>query len=254
MITIKSEKNIEVMKEGGRRLARIMSNLTSKAKPGVSTMELDKLAEKLVFSMEGKPSFKGYPDPSGKKFPATICASVNNQVVHGVPLEEEKLREGDVLKIDIGMEYRGFHTDMARSIAIGKCSGRARTLIKVTEESFWKGIKKLKAGGNLSEYSKAVQKYVESRGFSVIRNLVGHGIGKEVHEDPQIPNYYTKKYRDVKLGPGMALALEPMVNVGGYETILDKDGWTFKTKDGSLSAHYENTIAITDRGVEVLTT
>ena len=253
MITIKDENEINVMREGGKKLAGIMNELEKAISPGIDTAQINKLAEKLVFDNGGRPSFKGYEDANGRKFPATICASVNEEVVHGVPKEDRILAVGDLLKIDIGMEFGGLHTDMARSIAVGNCSGQARKLIEVTEKSFWRGIKKLKAGKYLSIYSKEVQKFVEDSGFSVVRNLVGHGIGHEVHEDPQIPNYYSKKFQDVELSAGMMLAFEPMVNAGGFETILGHDGWVFVTKDGSLSAHYENTVAITEKGVEVLT-
>lgn len=253
MISVKTKKEIEAMREGGKKLAWIMKELKRCAKPGINTLDLDKLAEKLVFDTGGCPAFKGYRNGSGAPYPGTICASLNSEVVHGIPKKNVVLKNGDLLKIDIGMECNGMFTDMARSIAIGDVSEKAKALIKVTEQSFWKGIKSLKAGKYLSDYSKAVQKYVEKNGFSVVRNLVGHGVGKKLHEPPQIPNYYYKKYYDLKLVSGMTLALEPMVNEGSYETILGNDGWLFRTKDGKLSAHYENTIVITDKGVEVLT-
>ncbi len=258
MISLKKKEEVEIMREGGKRLAEIMNELIDYARPGISTIEIDKLAEKLVFDKGGKPSFKGYSGGMAKGFPATICASINSEVVHGIPNKKKILQEGDVFKIDIGMKYKGFHTDMARTIIIGKNVTNqttvAQKLVNVTEQSFWKGIKKIKAGSYLSDYSKIVQKFVEKNGFSVVRNLVGHGIGREVHEDPQIPNYYSRKYQDVKLEAGMTLAFEPMVNVGSFETVLGRDGWVFLTKDGSLSAHYENTVAITEVGVEILTT
>lgn len=241
------------MREGGKRLAGIMNELIEIAHPGISTLEIDKLAEKLVFDNGGKPSFKGYGGDTERGFPATICASINSEVVHGIPGEKKILKEGDIFKIDIGMEFEGIHTDMARTIAIGDIDRNKLKLIDITEKSFWKGIKKLKAGKMLSEYSKEAQKIIEGSGFSVVKNLVGHGIGQEVHEDPQIPNYYSKKYQDLKLASGMTLAFEPMVNAGGFETILGHDGWVFMTKDGSLSAHYENTVLIMEKGVEVLT-
>lgn len=253
MISIKSKKEIEAIRESGRRLAKIMEELKGRIAPGVNTLELDELAEKLVFDSGGKPSFKGYGGDTERKFPATICASINDEVVHGIPRQDKILKEGDVFKIDIGMQYKGFHSDMARIFAVGNISSEAKKLMEETEKSFWKGIKNLKAGRKLSEYSKVVQKYVEDNGFSIVRNLVGHGIGREVHEDPQIPNYWNKKYQDIRLETGMTLAFEPMVNAGGFETVLGHDGWVFKTKDGSLSAHYENTVLITEKGVEVLT-
>ncbi len=252
-ISIKSGEEISVMREGGKKLAEIMAELRKNIKAGISTLDLDKLAEKLVFSNGGTPSFKGFKNSNGRKFPAVICASLNDEVVHGVPGAKKILKEGDILKIDIGMLYKSYHTDMARSLAIGKCGDQARKLLEITEKSFWQGIKSLKAGKMLSDYSKTAQKFVESNGFLMVKNLVGHGIGKNLHEDPQIPNYWNKKYRDVKLSAGMTLALEPMVNAGSFETVLGSDGWVFRTKDGSLSAHYENTILIKEKGAEVLT-
>lgn len=241
------------MREGGKILAGIMEKIAREIAPGKNTKELDKLAEELVFASGGTPSFKGYGGDTERGFPATICASINDEVVHGIPAENKVLEKGDLFKIDIGMKYKGLHTDMARTFAVGEISLEAKKLIEATEQSFWEGVKKIGPGKKLSAYSKAVQKYVEKNSFSMVRNLVGHGVGRELHEDPQIPNYYNKKYQDFMLKPGMALALEPMVNAGGFETVLGCDGWVFKTKDGSLSAHYENTILITEKGVEVLT-
>lgn len=253
MISIKSQKEQAIMREGGRILAEIMGKIAAEIAPGKNTLDLDKLSEKLVFASGGEPAFKGYGRETGHPFPATICASLNDEVVHGVPSREKILKSGDVFKVDIGLKYQGLNLDMARTFLIGKARAQAKKLAQVTEQSFWEGIKRLGPGKKLSDYSKAVQKYVESQGFSVVRNLVGHGIGQELHEDPQIPNYYNRKYKDEILAPGMTLALEPMVNAGGYETELSHDGWVFKSRDGSLTAHYENTILITDSGVEVLT-
>jgi methionyl aminopeptidase len=249
----KSQKEIEAMREGAKLLAGIMKELGKCAKPGINTLDLDKLAERQISDIGGRPSFKGYQNGDAKPYPATICASLNDEVVHGIPKKSVVLKDGDLLKIDIGMKYKGMHTDMARTFSVGNADLRSVQLIKITERSFWEGIKGLKSGIYLSIYSKKVQKFIEKNGFSVVRNLVGHGVGKALHEPPQIPNYYNGKYHDVKLISGMALALEPMVNEGSFETILGRDGWVFKTKDGKLSAHYENTIVITDKGVEVLT-
>lgn len=254
MISVKSQNEIELMRKGGKILAGIMKKLEKKIAPGISTKALDKLAEELVFANGGIPAFKGYGGDTGNPFPATLCTSINSEIVHGIPNEKRILKEGDILKIDIGMKYEELFTDMARSFPVGKISNEAKKLIEVTEQSFREGVKNIKEGSMLSDYSKAVQKYVESFGFSVVRNLVGHGVGIELHEDPYIPNYYeTKKYQDFKLSAGMTLALEPMVNAGKHITVLGKDGWVFMTKDGSLSAHYENTIVVTENGVEVLT-
>ncbi len=241
------------MRRGGKILAGIMDEIEKNIAPGKSTLELDKLAEELVFTNGGEPAFKGFGKETGNPFPATICASLNSEIVHGVPAKDKILREGDLFKVDIGMKYKGFFVDMARSFPVGNVSGQARKLMEVAEKSFREGIKKMRAGNFLSGYSKAAQKYAESRGFSVVRNLVGHGIGRELHEDPQIPNYYNKKYQDFRLEAGMTLALEPMVNAGSFETVLGRDGWGFHSRDGSLTAHYENTILITEKGVEVLT-
>jgi len=253
MIAVKKPSEIETMRVGGKILAAVMERLKKEILPGKNTLELDKLAEELVFANGGKPAFKGYLGEAKEPFPATICASINSEVVHGIPAKEKILREGDIIKIDIGMKYQGMFTDMARTFPVGRVSQEAGKLMAAAEKCFWQGVKKLKAGTFLSEYSKAAQKTAEENGFSVVRNLVGHGIGKELHEDPYIPNYYNKKYQDYRLAAGMVLALEPMINEGSFETILDKDGWTFKTKDGRLNAHYENTVLITEKGVEILT-
>lgn len=253
MISVKNKQEIEIMREGGRRLAGIMKELEKAIAPGKNTWELDKLAEELVFANGGVSSFKGYGKESGSPFPAIICASLNNEVVHGVPRKKVVLKNGDLLKIDIGMRYQNLHTDMARTFAVGTVSDEAQKLLAVTQASLAVGIRKINAGKNLSEYSKAVQSFVEKNGFSVIRSLVGHGIGKWLHEDPQIPNYYYPKYKDIRLKAGMVLALEPMVNAGGFETILSGDGWTFQTKDGKLSAHFEDTVVVTENGAEILT-
>lgn len=251
-IHIKSEAEIEKMRNAGKALAFVMREISKAVKPGVSTLEIDELAEKLILEQGAIPAFKGY---GGKRnpFPATICASINEGVVHGIPNENAILKEGDVFKIDIGLKLDGFFADMARSFAIGQVSEEAKKLIEITEKSFWKGIKNLKDGATLSEYSKNVQQTAEDAGFSVVKNLVGHGIGKNLHEDPQVPNYFERGFRDFPLKAGMTLALEPMINIGTHETVIGSDGWVFETADGKLSAHYENTVLITKDGVEVLT-
>jgi len=251
-ISIKTESELNVMRKAGKILAEIMLEIEKEVRPGIDTMQLDKLADELVFARGGKAAFKGYGEKNNP-FPATICASINDEVVHGIPSTERILNEGDILKVDIGIEIDGYFSDMARSFAVGKISKEAQKLIEVTERSFWKGVAKLKEGANLSEYSKTVQKVVEEAGFSVVKNLVGHGIGKSLHEEPQILNYFEYGYRDLMLEKGMTLALEPMVNEGDYKTIIGRDGWVFLTADRKLSAHYENTVVITDKGVEILT-
>jgi methionyl aminopeptidase len=251
-IHIKNEREIAIMRRAGKALASVMREIEKEIIPGVSTLQIDALAEKLILEGGGRPAFKGYGE-IGNPFPATICASINDEVVHGIPNDDVILSEGDIFKVDMGIEIDGFFSDMARTFAVGKISDKAAKLIEVTEKSFWKGIKNLKAGANLSEYSKTSQKIVEDAGFSVVKNLVGHGIGEELHEDPQIPNYFERGFRDLKLASGMTFAIEPMVNVGTHRTELGKDGWVFVTADGELSAHYENTILITEKGVEILT-
>lgn len=251
-IHIKSEAEIEKMRNAGKALASVMREISKAVKAGASTMEIDALAEDLILKLGAVPAFKGY---GGKRnpFPATICASLNEGVVHGIPCESVVLKDGDVFKIDIGLKLDGYFADMARSFAIGQVSEEAQKLIEVTEKCFWKGIKNLKDGAKLSEYSEAVQKTAEEAGFSVVKNLVGHGIGKNLHEDPQVPNYFERGFRDFPLKAGMTLALEPMINAGTHQTVIGSDGWVFETADGKLSAHYENTVLITKNGVEVLT-
>ncbi|KKQ51065.1 MAG: Methionine aminopeptidase [Parcubacteria group bacterium GW2011_GWD2_38_11] len=251
-IHIKNEAEIEIMRKAGKLLAEIMREIGGQVKPGISTMEIDKLAEELILRCGGAPAFKGYGGGSNA-FPATICASINDEIVHGIPSEDKILKEGDIFKIDIGIEIEGFYSDMARTFPVGEISVEAQKLIEITEKSFWRGIKNLKAGSMLSEYSKTAQKIAEDAGFSVVKNLVGHGIGKNLHEDPQVPNYFEKGFRDLVLEEGMTLALEPMVNVGTHLTTMGVDGWAYLTADRKLSAHYENTILITKKGVEVLT-
>lgn len=252
MINIKTEEEIMAMREGGKRLALVMNELERNILPGKSTWEIDDLAEKLILKSGGTSSFKGYG--GGKKpFPASICASINNEIVHGIPSKKVLLKDGDIFKVDIGMKYQGMHTDMARTFGVGKIDNKKRQIIEVVRESFYQGISELKPGKKLNRYSKAVQKYVEKKGFSVVRNLVGHGIGKKLHEFPQIPNFYERGVCKFRLEPGMTFALEPMINAGTSETKLGSDGWVFETRDGLLSAHWENTVLITKEGVEVLT-
>ena len=241
------------MREGGKILAEIMQQIGKEVFSGQNTASLDKLAARLVFANGGDAVFKNFGQESGHPYPGSICTSLNEEIVHGIPNEKRIIQKGDLLKIDIGMRYKGMITDMARVFLVEPVSAEARKIAEVTEQAFWEGVKKIKAGVELSEYSRTVQKFVEGQGFSVVRNLVGHGVGKELHEDPYVPNFYAKKDSNLRLEEGMTLALEPMVNAGSFHTILAKDGWVFSTKDGRLSAHYENTIVITKNGAEVLT-
>lgn len=252
MIIIKNYKEIDAMRAGGKILAGVMAELGKNVAAGKNTFELDALAEKLISQAGGVPVFKGYGKESGNPFPNAICASINSEVVHGIPSKNRILKNGDILKIDIGMRYQGMIIDMARTYPVGKISAEAQKILDVTRECLNAGIEKIKAGARLAEYSEAVQKYVEDQGFSAVRDLVGHGVGKKLHEDPHIPNYKSQQ-KEIILQEGMTLALEPMINAGAYKIRLEKDGWTFVTVDGKLSAHFEDTVAVTKNGAEILT-
>jgi len=251
MIQIKSEKEIEIMRKGGRILAGIMNELEKKVAAGNNTHEIDKLARELVFDNGGIPIFEGYGGVENP-YPASVCTSLNNEIVHGIPSKNRIMREGDIIKIDIGIKYQGLITDMSRTFAVGRISNNAWKLLNTTKESLSKGILEIKEGVKLSEYSKTVDSYVRSRGFSVVRDLVGHGVGRNLHEDPQIPNFKTNKH-DIILKSGMTLALEPMVNEGTHKIRILNDGWTIVTQDGKLSAHFEDTVVVTKMGTEILT-
>jgi methionyl aminopeptidase len=251
MIIIKSEKEIAIMREGGKLLGQIMEQVGKIIIPGQNTFEINKLARELVFDIGGIPIFEGYGEP-GNAYPAAICASINNEIVHGIPKKERIICEGDLVKIDIGMRYKGLITDMARTFPVGKVSSSAQNLLDVTKKCLEEGIKTIKVGAKLSDYGKAVERYAKEQGFSVIRELVGHGVGRELHEDPQIPNQATN-IQEVILREGMTLALEPMINAGTRYVKILSDGWTYATKDGELSAHFEDTVVVTKKGVENLT-
>jgi len=252
MINIKSAKEIEYMREAGRITALALKSIEEAVKPGITTKELDKIAEKVLKENGAIPSFKGQRGFEGSKpFPACICASINNQVIHGIP-DDTKLQEGDIISIDMGALKNGYHGDAARTFAVGNISEEAQKLINVTKQSFFEGIKQAIVGNRISDISHAVQEYVEANNFSVVREFVGHGIGSELHEEPSVPNY-GKPGRGPRLAKGMTIAVEPMVNVGTYDVDILKNGWTVVTSDGKLSAHYENTILITDGEPEILT-
>ena len=221
--------------------------LQEEIKPGISTADLDKLAEEFIISQGAKPSFKGY-----YSFPATLCTSINEEVIHGIPSRNKILQDGDIISIDCGAIFKGYHGDAARTFPVGKVSDAASNLIRITEKSFFKGIEKAIVGNRLSDISHEIQRYVESEGYSVVRDFVGHGIGRKLHEDPNVPNF-GKPGRGPKLTHGMTLAIEPMVNIGSFYTKTLRDNWTVVTSDGSLSAHYENTVVILETGVEILT-
>jgi len=252
MIIIKSKSEIDLMRKAGEIVALAHEKIREAIKPGVTTLELDRIAEEVIRKHGAIPSFKGYKGfPGAIDFPASICASVNDEVVHGIP-GLRMLKDGDIISIDIGAYYKGFHGDAARTFGVGKISKEAERLIEVTRQSFYEGIKKAVKGNRIIDISAAIQDYVESNGFSVVREYVGHGIGREMHEAPQVPNYRTRE-RGPRLEPGMTIAVEPMVNAGKHYIKLLDNKWTVVTADGSLSAHYENTIAITDGDPIILT-
>lgn len=246
-ISIKSDKEIELMRESGKILAKVLEELEGYVRPGISTLDIDKRCHEIINSYGCIPSFLNY-----NGFPASLCVSVNDEVVHGIPSKDSILRDGDIVSLDCGVIYEGYHSDAARTIPVGDITSEAKKLIEVTKQSFYEGIKFAKEGKHLHEISDAIQKYVESFGFSVVRDLVGHGIGRNLHEEPQIPNF-KQRNRGPKLAPGMTLAIEPMVNAGRYDVYWMDDDWTVVTEDRTLSAHYENTILITDGEPEILT-
>lgn len=247
MIVTKSKQELEWMREAGRIVAITHQELKKRIEPGITTRELDALAEKIIRSHGAIPSFKGYGG-----FPASICTSINEELVHGIP-SSRKLKEGDIISIDIGAMYKGYHSDSAWTYPVGKISAEDERLLKVTEEALYKGLAEAKPGARLSNISHAIQTHVEQAGFSVVRDYVGHGIGSRLHEEPQIPNFGPPN-RGPRLKPGMVLAIEPMVNAGSHEVRTLEDRWTVVTVDGKKCAHFEHTIAITEDGYEILTT
>jgi methionyl aminopeptidase len=248
VIQLKSAREVELMALGGKILGDTVETLRAAVRPGISTGELDEIAESFIRSHEGAvPAFKGLYG-----FPGSICASVNNEVVHGIPSKKRVLKDGDIISIDVGVGYKGYFTDSATTVPVGTISAEAQRLLEVTQQSLEAGISAAKLGNHIGDIGAAVQAVVEEAGFSVVRDLVGHGIGVEFHEEPQVPNYGKPKRRE-KLVTGLTLAIEPMVNVGGPATKQLSDRWTIVTVDGSLSAHFEHTVAITDDGPRVLT-
>jgi len=243
---IKSNREIEIMRTAGKIVAEVLEKLKEVIQPGITTKEINKLAEEYIRKNGAIPAFLGY-----EGYPASVCTSVNEEVVHGIP-GPRVLNEGDIVGIDVGVFYEGYCGDAARTYEVGNCSDEAKRLIKVAEESFFAGIEKACVGNRLYDISHAIQTHVESNGYSVVRSLVGHGIGKKMHEEPQVPNYGLP-HRGPRLMAGLTLAIEPMINAGKYHVKTLSDGWTVVTADGSLSAHYENTIVITANGPEILT-
>lgn len=247
MIVCKSAAEIQRMRPAGRLVAEVLAELRAAARPGVTTADLDAMAERRIRNAGGVPAFKGYHG-----FPATICSSVNNEVIHGIP-SNRVLEPGDVVSIDVGAVLDGFYGDSAITVPVGEVSTQAAELLRVTEEALYKGISEARTGRRISDIGHAVQQHVEAHGFSVVREFVGHGIGEKMHEEPQIPNY-GEPGRGPRLVEGMVLAIEPMVNAGKPAVKVLKDGWTAVTRDGSLSAHFEHTVAVTAHGPEILTT
>ena len=254
VVTIKSEREIKLMREACRVTGLVYKELENYIKPGLSTMDLDKFAEKVIRENGGIPAQKGYP--SGMKdvppFPATLCVSVNDEVIHGIPSTKKIIHDGDVVSIDLVVYKDGFNGDAARTFIVGNGSEEAKRLVEITKQSFFEGIKYAVKGNRIGDISHAIGEFVERNGYNVVREFQGHGIGREMHEDPGIPNY-GKAGRGMRLEPGMTLAIEPMVIAGNRDIYQDYDGWTILTEDGSLSAHYENTILITEKEPEILT-
>ena len=245
-VSIKSEHEIELMRHAGHLLEKVHDELASHIKPGISTKELDRIGEDMIRSMGCTPNFLNY-----QGFPASFCISLNDEVVHGIPSRHKIIQEGDLVKIDAGLIYKGYHSDAARTYAVGEVSPEARQLMEVTKQSFFEGIKFAKAGNHLYDISAAIGNYAESFGYGVVRDLVGHGIGSHLHEDPEIPNF-ARKRKGILLQPGMTLAIEPMITEGSYEVVWLDDDWTVMTEDGGWAAHYENTILITEGEPEIL--
>jgi methionyl aminopeptidase len=252
-MVLKSPTEIEIMHQANMILRQIIEDLREIIKPGVSTLEIDQFAERRIREAGGEPAFKGYPHRGdGRDFPNTVCASVNDEVVHGIPSANVVLKEGDIVSVDMGVLYKGYYGDSAETYPVGNIDGKVQKLLDVTREALNRGLQQARLGNRVSDIGHAVQSYVEKHGFSVVREFVGHGIGSKLHEDPQVPNFGQPGRRE-RLVPGMVLAVEPMVNAGACDVVLSADdGWTARTRDGSLSAHFELCVAVTDGGPQVL--
>jgi methionyl aminopeptidase len=246
-VTIKSDREIELMRESGHLLARVQNGLADMVKAGMSTYEINEIGEKLIRDLGCIPSFLNY-----EGYPASICVSVNEEIVHGIPSEDKFIKDGDIVSLDAGLIYKGYHSDCARTLIIGDAAEEARKLTEVTKQSFFEGIRAAKAGNHLYDISDAIDRYVTPFGYGIVEDMTGHGIGTNMHEDPMIPNYHQDE-KGIYLQPGMTLAIEPMINAGSREIKISDNGWTVSSADGSLSAHYENTILITEGDPEILT-
>jgi len=246
MVSIKTLEEIQIMAEGGKILAGIMKELEKNVKPGITTEDLNRLAENLILKSGGKCSFKGYED-----YPACLCTSINEEIVHSVP-SARQLKDGDIISLDLGIFYQGFHTDMAITVPVGKISPETQRLIRVTKKALKRGIKKTRPGNTIGDIGNTIQRYVEGQGFNVVRELCGHGIGKEIHEDPKILDY-GKRHSGLEIKEGMVLCLEPMVTVGDWKLKKSADGFGYQTQDDSLSCHFEHTMVVTKNGAKILT-
>jgi methionyl aminopeptidase len=250
MIMLKTPVEIAVMRKANLIVAEILEQLVAAVRPGVTTDELDQLAEELTYKKGAKPAFKGYK-PGDVVYPKSLCVSVNEEIVHGIP-SARKLRSGDIVGLDFGVAYEGFYGDSARTVAVGQVSESTTRLLRVTREALYKGIEQARIGNRISDIARAVQEHAERHGFSVVTDFAGHGIGRRLHEDPQVPNYFRPGMPNPRLKEGMALAIEPMVNEGGPDLAILEDGWTAVTADGKLSAHFEHSVAITPEGPLIL--
>ena len=256
MISIKTTREIEEIKKGGRILGNILKELSKMVKPGVTTGELELKAEELIKIAGGRSSFKYYDGGDGHPYPTVLCTSIDNEVVHAPAVPSRVLKEGSIIGIDIGMEYpnkNGFFTDTAITVPVGRISKETNKLLEVTKKALYLGIKQVKPGRKISDIGKAIEKYIAKFGYGIVRDLVGHGVGYAVHEEPRIPNYFDPALEKVEIKEGMVLAIEPMINLGSWKVLEDRDGLTIKTADESLSAHFEHTIVVTKRGVEIVT-
>ena len=250
MISLKSSREIEVMRAANLIVAEVLAQLREHVRPGVTTAELDRIAEELTRQRSAVPAFKGY-EVNGRVFPRNVCISINEEIVHGIPSQKRVLQEGDIVGIDFGVRYQGLYGDAAITVAVGQTDPKSQRLMQATHEALWAGIEQVRVGHRLGDVSAAIQECAERDGFSVVREFVGHGIGKRLHEEPQVPNFGTRD-RGVRLREGMVLALEPMVNAGGADVTIKEDGWTAVTRDGSRSAHFEHSVAVTETGPYVL--
>lgn len=253
MISLKSKEEIKTLREGGKILAGILKDTAALVRPGITTAELNTFAEDAIYDIGGEPAFKNFPANSDNPFPAGLCTSRNEEIVHGIPSEKTILEEGDIISLDIGMKYKELYTDMAVTVAVGEISPELEKLSRITKEALEKGLAEVKVGNTLADIGIAVQKHAEAAGYGVVRDLVGHGVGHEVHEAPQVPNYKTRAAGKIVIKAGLVIAIEPMITMGDYNIDVLDDGWTIVTRDRNYSAHWEHTIAVTEEGSVLIT-